>query len=200
MTKTVEFYYDIASPNSYMANKALPEILERTGAKVNYKICLLGGVFKATGNQAPWITFAPVKSKMAFGMLEIQRFINKHFLTNFSMNPHFPLNTLLPMRAAVAAEMEGQLEAFIAAAEALTWEEGVKIDEPEVFVESFTSKGLDGAALLEKTQDPTIKSKLIEYTEAAVERGIFGVPTFFVGDEMFFGKDQLHQVEEELIA
>lgn len=198
MTKTVDFYYDIASPNSYMANKVLPGILERTGAKVNYKICLLGGVFKATGNQAPWLTFAHIKPKMAFGMIEMQRFIKKHALTKFTMNPHFPLNTLLPMRGAVAAEVDGQLEAYIAAMESLTWEEGVKIDDPEIFAESLTAKGLDGADLLAKTQDPAVKSKLIEYTDATVERGIFGVPTFFVGEEMFFGKDQLHLVEEEL--
>lgn len=198
MTKAIDFYYDFGSPNCYLANKILPDILQRAGAQVNYRPCLLGGIFKATGNQAPWITFAPVQAKMDFGMLEMERFIKKYQLNDYKFNPHFPLNTLVLMRGAVAAEMEGQLQDYILAGERLVWEQGLKMDDPEVFIEGFNAEGLDGAALLEKTQAPEVKSRLIEYTNAAVERGLFGVPTFFVGDEMFFGKDQLHLVEEEL--
>ena len=198
MTAVIDFYYDLASPNSYMANRVLPQILERTGATANYIPCLLGGIFKATGHQAPWMTFANVKPKMAFGMVEFQRFIRKHNLTRFQMNPHFPLNTLMIMRGAVAADAEGKLEAYIEAGERLLWEEGVNLQDPDVFVEKLTEQGLDGAALLAKTQDPAVKAKLIENTNAAVERGVFGVPTFFLGDEMFFGKDQLRDLEDEL--
>lgn len=200
MTAVIDFYYDLASPNSYMASRVLPQILERTGATANYIPCLLGGIFKATGHQAPWMTFANVKPKMAFSMVEFQRFIKKHNLTRFQMNPHFPLNTLMIMRGAVAADAQGKLEAYIEAGERLLWEDGVNLQDPEVFVEKLTEQGLDGAALLAKTQDAEVKAKLIENTNAAVERGVFGVPTFFLGDEMFFGKDQLRDLEDELNA
>lgn len=199
MTSTVEFYYDLASPNSYMANKVLPSILGRTGSEVVYRPILLGGVFKATGNQAPWITFGPVKEKMAYGALELDRFVKKHGLTAYSLNPHFPLNTLILQRGMVAAELAGNLAEYIAVCEGLVWEKGLKLDDPEIFVSGLTSAGLDGQALLEQTQNPEVKKALIEKTEAAVARGIFGAPTFFVGDEMYFGKDTLAQVEEALI-
>lgn len=198
MSATVEFYYDLASPNSYMANKVLKGVLERTGASVTYKPVLLGGVFKATNNQAPWITFAPVKEKMAYGAREMERFVKKHGLTEYKFNPHFPLNTLILQRGMAAAELAGDLEAYVAAGECLVWERGLKMDDPEVFAEGFSSEGLDGATLLAKTQDPTVKEKLKINTEEAVSRGVFGVPTFFVGDEMFFGKDRLIDLEEEI--
>lgn len=199
MSRSVDFYYDIGSPNCYMAHKALGPILERTEAKVNYKICLLGGVFKATGNQPPWMTAGKVKPKMDFMMLEIKRFLKEHGLSKFAMTPHFPLNSLLSMRAAITAEAQGRLGEYFTALETLIWEEGVKMDDPEIFAASLTEKGFDGAGLLASTQDAAVKERLKSYTEAAVSRGIFGVPTFFVGDEMFFGKDQLHRVEAELL-
>ncbi|MEO1405923.1 MAG: 2-hydroxychromene-2-carboxylate isomerase [Pseudomonadota bacterium] len=200
MSVTVEFYYDVASPNAYLSNKVLSDILDRTGASVVYRPVLLGGVFKATNNQAPWITFAPVKAKMAYNMLEMDRFIKKHELTDYKFNPHFPLNTLMLSRGAVAAEMNDELEAYIAAGEKLVWEQGLKMDDPDVFIEGFTAEGLDGAKLAAQTQDQAVKDQLIANTNAAVERGIFGIPTFFVGDEMFFGKDRLRDLEEEILA
>ena len=199
MSRSVDFYYDIGSPNCYMANKALSPILERTGATVNYKICLLGGVFEATGNQPPWMAAGQVKPKMDFIMLEIKRFLKKHELSKFAMTPHFPLNSLLCMRAAISAEEQGRLGEYFTALETLIWEEGVKMDDPEIFASSLTEQGFDGAALLTSTQDTNVKERLKGYTQDAVSRGIFGVPTFFVGNEMFFGKDQLHRVEEELL-
>ncbi|MEM6410561.1 MAG: 2-hydroxychromene-2-carboxylate isomerase [Pseudomonadota bacterium] len=200
MPATVEFYHDLASPNAYLSNKVLGDILERTGASVVYKPVLLGGVFKATNNQAPWITFAPVKAKMDYNMMEMDRFIKKNGLTDYKFNPHFPLNTLMLSRGAVAAEMNGELEAYIEAGQKLVWEQGLKMDDPEVFVEGFTAEGLDGAKLAAQTQDQAVKDQLLANTNAAVERGIFGIPTFFVGDEMFFGKDRLRDLEEEIVA
>lgn len=200
MTVTLDFYYDLVSPNTYMANQVLPDIADRTGARINYIPCFLGAVMKATNNQPPFVTYANVKGKMAYGGIEIERFVKKHDLKKYKFNPHFPLNSLLMMRGAIAAEMDGKLEEYLAAGEKLTWEQGLKMDDPEVFVEGFTSLGFDGAALLEKTQDPAVKAKLIENTEAAVARGIFGVPTYFVGDEMYFGKDRLIDLEEEINA
>lgn len=198
MNKTLEFIFDFASPNAYLAYKVIPSVLERTGATLEIKPCLLGGIFKATGNQAPMITFGDVKGKMEYEQKEMERFIARHSLTAFQFNPHFPVNTLTLMRGAVVAARDSALEPYIEAGLAAMWELGLKMDDPEVYVKAMNDAGLDGQRLLEHTQEPEVKTKLINSTEQAVERGVFGVPTFFVGDEMFFGKDRLEQVEDEL--
>lgn len=198
MTKTVDFIFDFASPNGYLAYKTLPPILKRTGATLNVIPCLLGGIFKATGNKPPMVAFGDVKGKLEYDRLEMARFIKKHGLTHFKFNPHFPVNTLILMRGAVAAEMKGQLTPYIEAGLKAMWEGGLKMDDPEIFAKTMTAAGLDGANLLERTQDPGVKAKLAANTDAAVARGAFGVPTFYVGDEMFFGKDRLAQLEEQL--
>lgn len=198
MSKTVEFIFDFGSPNAYLSYRVLPGILDRTGASLSIVPCLLGGIFKATGNQSPMQAFGHVKGKLEYGRLETQRFIAKHGLTRFKMNPHFPVNTLLLMRGAIAAQQDGLLDTYVEAGLKAMWEEGLKMDDPEVYVAAMTDAGLDGKALAERTQDPEVKAKLIANTETAVARGVFGIPTFFVGEEMFFGKDRLDQVEEEL--
>lgn len=199
MTKTIDFIFDFASPNAYMTHKALASVAQRTGASVNYIPCLLGGIFKATGNQAPFVTYADVKGKQEYNRLESQRFIEKHKLTDFKMNPHFPMNTVTIMRGLIVAEGAGQKEAYIEAVIKAMWEEGENMGDAEVVADVLTRAGFDGKAIVEQTQDPAIKGKLIDNTAAAVERGVFGIPTFFVGDEMFFGKERLGQVEEELM-
>jgi 2-hydroxychromene-2-carboxylate isomerase len=191
----VDFIFDFASPNGYLVHKVLPAIAERTGATFNYIPCLLGGIFKATGNQAPMIAFAPIPNKLAYEQLEFGRFIAKHGLTEFAFNPHFPVNTVLLQRGALVAERDGRLMEYIEAGLHLMWENSKKMDDPEVYVAAMTESGFDGAALVEGAQNPEIKQKLIDNTAAAVERGAFGIPTFYVGDEMFFGKDRLDQVE-----
>ena len=200
MTKTVDFIFDFASPNAYLCHKVLPEISARTGATFNYIPCLLGGIFKSTGNQAPMMAFNGIKGKLEYDGLEMQRFIKKHGLTKFAMNPHFPVNTLLLMRGAVAAEMDGRLMAYVDGGVAHMWEEGLKMDDPDVYADAMTKAGFDGADLLARTQDPAVKQKLVDNTAAAVERGCFGIPTFYVGDEIFFGKERLGQMEEEIMA
>lgn len=197
MSKVLEFIFDFGSPNAYLANRALPGLIERTGAEVRYVPCLLGGIFKATNNQPPMMAFGGVQGKLAYEQKEMERFMKKHTITNFQFNPHFPVNTLMLMRAAIAAEGKGELAAFITAGLEAMWEDGKNMADPEVFAATLTEKGLDGAGYLAATQDPAIKAKLAENTEAAVNRGVFGIPTFFVGDEMFFGKDKLRDVEEE---
>ena len=197
-TKSIDFIFDFASPNAYFSWKALPEIVARTGATVNLIPCLLGGIFKATGNQAPMTAFAGVKGKMAYEMLETQRFIRAHSLTRFHMNPHFPVNSLLAMRGLIAAEMDGTKDAYVAAILTGFWEDGLKMDDPAVLQGVLDQAGLDGAALIARTQDAEVKQTLMTNTEAAVARGAFGIPTFFVGEEMFFGKDRLGQVEDEM--
>ena len=200
MSKTVEFIFDFGSPNAYLALGPLREIAERHDARVVLIPCLLGGIFKATDNRAPMIAFGPVKGKMEYERLEIERFIRKHGLSRFRMNPHFPVNTLLAMRGMVAAQEIGVEDAYVAAGLAAMWEDGEKMDDPETFVRVLDAAGLDGKVIAERTQDEAVKARLADNTQAAVARGVFGIPTFFVGDEMFFGKDRLGQVEEALTA
>ena len=198
MSKTLDFIFDFGSPNAYLAYKALPPLLERTGAKLNLIPCLLGGIFKSTGNQSPMLAFSGVKGKLDYDRIEMMRFVEKHGLNAFKLNPHFPVNTLLLMRGAVAADADGQLPAYIEAGLKAMWEDGLKMDDPEIYAKAMSEAGLDGERLLSRTQEPDIKARLVANTEAAVARGTFGIPTFFVGKEMFFGKDRLGQVEDEL--
>ena len=196
--KTVEFIFDFGSPNAYLAHKVLPDIAARTGATIVLLPCLLGGIFKLTGNQAPTTAFGGIKGKLDYEMLETRRFIEAHGLGAFRFNPHFPVNTLLLMRGMVAAQRAGVGEAYLDAMLRGMWEAGLKLDDPGVFVAAAAAAGLDGQALLAATADPEVKAQLAANTDAAVARGVFGIPTFFVGDEMFFGKERLGQVEAEL--
>ena len=196
MTKRLDFIFDFASPNAYFAYRVLPGVLERTGAELKLIPCLLGGIFKSTGNQAPMVAFGGVKGKLAYDMLETRRFIEKHGLKRFRMNPHFPVNTLLLMRCAVAADLEGRLAAFVDAVLPMMWEDGLKMDDPAVAADALGKAGFGD--LLEKAGTDPVKAALLANTQAAVDRGAFGIPTFFVGDEMFFGKERLGQVEEAL--
>ncbi len=198
MSKTLEFIFDFASPNAYLAYKALPAIIERTDATLQLSPCLLGGLFKATGNQAPMIAFGNIKGKMEYEQLEMQRFIVRHELSRFKMNPNFPVNTLLLMRGAIAADTDGRLEEYVEAGLRHMWEEGLKMDDADVYAHAMNEAGFNGQELVERTQDPEVKATLMANTEAAVNRACFGIPTFFVDGEMFFGKDRLDQVEEEL--
>ena len=200
MSATIEFIFDFASPNAYLAYRALPPILERTGARLMINPCLLGGIFKATGNVAPAVAFAPVKGKLEYEMLEIRRFVAKHRLDRFRFNPHFPVNTLMLMRGFIAAREAGVEADYIEMGLAGLWEEGLKLDDPEILARRIDSAGLNWASLLAAAGTDRVKLKLADNTAAAVGRGVFGVPTFFVGDDMFFGKDRLAQVEEALEA
>lgn len=200
MAKTLEFLFDFGSPNVYLAWKALPPILRRTGASLQVTPILLGGLFKLTDNRSPVEAFAGVKGKLAYENLETQRFVARHGLSAFRMNPHFPVNTLLIQRGLVAAGRAGVAEAYREAVLAAMWEQGLKMDDPAVVAQVLDAAGLDSRVLLEATQDPAVKAELMAATEAAAARGAFGAPTFFVGAEMFFGKDRLGQVEAELAA
>jgi 2-hydroxychromene-2-carboxylate isomerase len=200
MTPKVEFHFDFGSPNAYFVHKLVPQVEQRTGAKLAYVPILLGGVFKLTNNQPPMVQFKGVKNKQEYQRLEIVRFIKKHGLTAFKMNPHFPVNTVQIMRGAAAAEMDGQLARYVDAVFRHMWEEGQKMDDPEVIRAALDASGIDGARVLARIQDQDVKDRLLKNTEASVARGTFGAPTFFVGDEIFFGKDRLRDVEEEIVA
>lgn len=199
MSRTVEFIFDFGSPNAYLSAKVLPALAARAGATIRYVPALLGGIFKATNNQSPMQAFAGVKGKMDYEMLEMKRFIVKHKLP-FRMNPHFPVNTLAIMRGYCAAETLGVAPAYFDAVFAAMWENGQKMDDPAVIAATLTAAGLDAAAIIAASQTPEVKQRLVESTEAAVARGVFGIPTFFVDGEMWFGKERLGQVEEALAA
>jgi 2-hydroxychromene-2-carboxylate isomerase len=188
--------FDFGSPNAFLSHEAIPGIEKRIGVKFEYVPILLGGIFKATNNKSPAETLAGVKNKCEFHALETERFIKRFQVKPYSWNPFFPVNTLNLMRAAVAAQAEGVFEKYVDAAFHHMWEEPKKMDDPEVAIKAFNASGLDAAKLFARAQETEIKAKLIENTQSAVERGAFGSPTFFVGKDMFFGKEQLREVEE----
>jgi len=196
----VEFHFDFGSPNAYLSHRVIPAIETRTGARFLYVPVLLGGVFKATGNRSPMEAFAGIKNKPEYAALETQRFVARHGLTRYTRNPFFPVNTLRIMRGAVAAEMEGVLPAYVEAVYRHMWEEPKKMDEPEVIRTALDASGLDGAHWLARAEDPAVKARLVANTEDSVARGCFGSPTFFVGGDMYFGKDRLREVEEAIVA
>jgi 2-hydroxychromene-2-carboxylate isomerase len=196
----VEFHFDFGSPNAYLAEIALPAIEQRTGVKFEYVPVLLGGVYKATGNLSPAESLRGIKNKPEYNAIETERFLRRHNITKFKMNPFFPVNTLALMRGAVAAQFEGVFEPYFRAAYNHMWVEPKKMDDPAVFREAFLASGLDIDRIVARSQQDDVKKKLIENTNNAVARGTFGSPTFFVGDEIYFGKDSLRDVEEEIIA
>src|SRR5215469_13677459 len=196
----VEFLFDFGSPNAYLAERVIPDIERRTGVKFAYVPVLLGGIYKLTNNRSPADSLAGIKNKPQFLQLETQRFIRRHNITTFRKNPFFPVNTLQLMRGAVAAQFEGVFEPYFRAAYHHMWVEPKKMDDPAIFREAFLSSGLDIDRIIARAQQDDVKKKLIENTSDAVDRGSFGSPTFFVGNEIFFGKDSLRDVEEEIVA
>lgn len=194
----IEFVFDFASPNAYLVWQVLPDLAQRHDADLQIVPCLLGGLFRLTGNQAPFSAFAGIKGKLDYENLEMHRFITRHGLTRFHMNPHFPVNTLLLMRGLVAARHRGEEAAYLAAGLTAMWEDGLKLDDPATIATVLDNAGLDSKAILAATQDPEIKAELVASTETAAARGAFGIPTLFVDGEIYFGKERLHQVEEQL--
>ena len=196
----VEFHFDFGSPNAYLAELVIPTIERRTGVKFEYVPVLLGGIYKATGNMSPADSLRGIKNKPEYQRLETERFMRRHNITKFRLNPFFPVNTLMLMRGAVAAQFEGMFEPYFRAAYHHMWEEPKKMDDVEIFRAAFKSFGIDIERLMARAQQEDVKKRLIEQTTDAINRGSFGSPTFFVGKEMFFGKDQLRDVEEEILV
>jgi 2-hydroxychromene-2-carboxylate isomerase len=195
----VEFHFDFGSPNAYLAHLVIPEIEKRTGAKFDYVPILLGGVFKLTNNRSPAESMRGIKNRLEYEELERQRFVRRHAIARFTFNPFFPVNTLAIMRGAVAAQFEGVFERYVEEVFRHMWAEPKKLDDPEVVRAALARSGLPADALLARAQTPEVKDRLLKNTESTVARGTFGSPTFFVGDEIFFGKDRLRDVEEEIV-
>tara|TARA_R110000824_G_scaffold102471_3_gene243623 strand:+ start:618725 stop:619351 length:627 start_codon:yes stop_codon:yes gene_type:complete len=198
---SVEFHFDFGSPNAYLSHKVIPDVEARTGVSITYVPVLLGGVFKATGNQSPVMAFAGIRNKPEYERLEMMRFIERHGLTQaFAMNPHFPVNTLAIMRGAVAAQHLDVFKPYVNAIYAAMWQGAQKMDDPETIGRVLAAADLPADALMAKAQDSGIKQELVDNTTASVERGNFGSPTFFVKERMWFGKDRLRDVEEAILA
>jgi 2-hydroxychromene-2-carboxylate isomerase len=198
MTISAQFLFDVGSPNAYLVHKVLPSVEQRTGVKFTYVPILLGGLFKLTNNRSPAEAFAGIANKQAYDKLEIKRFVERHGLHAFKMNPFFPVNTLKLMRGACAAQVLGEFDRYVEAIFKAMWEDQMKMDDDALFSEVLTRAGLDARRIVEQSQEPAVKGKLLENTQYAYDHGAFGSPTFLVGDELFFGKDRLREVEEEI--
>jgi 2-hydroxychromene-2-carboxylate isomerase len=195
----VEFHFDFGSPNAYLAHLVIPEIERRTGTKFEYVPILLGGVFKMTNNRSPAASMAGIKNRLEYEALERERFVRRHNITQFKWSPFFPVNTLLIMRGSIAAQLDGVFERYVDEMFRHMWAEPKKMDDPEVVRSAIEESGFNAASLMARTQEPEVKDRLLANTQASVARGTFGAPTFFVGDEIFFGKDRLRDVEEEIV-
>lgn len=197
-TPRVQFLFDFGSPNAYLCHRVIPALEARCGVRVEYLPVLLGGLFRLANNRSPMEAFAGIPNKLAYEQLEMQRFIVRHGLTAFRFNPHFPVNTLHLMRGALAARQLGVFDRYVDWMFAAMWERGLKMDDAAVIASTITEAGLDAAALMQASQDAAVKAQLQADTQAAHDRGAFGSPTFFVGDQMFFGKERLRDVEDEV--
>jgi 2-hydroxychromene-2-carboxylate isomerase len=198
--RTVEFHFDFGSPNAYLSHLVIPDVERRTGATFLYVPILLGGVFKLTNNRSPAESLAGIRNKPEYQRLETARFIQRHGITRFTPNPFFPVNTLVLMRGAIAASRLGIFERYVDEVYRHMWAEPKKLDDPAVLRTALADSGLDADAILALTQAQDVKDELLANTQRSVERGTFGSPTFFVGDEIYFGKDRLRDVEEAIVA
>ena len=196
----VEFHFDFGSPNAYLSHLVIPEIEKRTGAKFEYIPVLLGGVFKLTNNRSPAQSLAGIKNKPEYERLEMTRFIKRHKISRFQSNPFFPVNTLMMMRGAIAARSLGAFERYVDEMYRNMWADPKKMDDPNVFRAALNDAALPTAKIFELIETKPVKDELIENTNRSVERGTFGSPTFYVGNEIFFGKDRLRDVEEKILA
>ncbi len=194
----VEFHFDFGSPNAYLSHAVIPQIEQRTGASFEYVPILLGGVFKLTNNRPPIEVLNGVRNKMEYQHLEMRRFIERNHIS-FHFNPSFPVNTLALMRGAVAAQRLGVFERYIDEMFRHMWVQPKKMDDPEVLRAALQESGFDAAKLMTLAQDQGVKDELAANTARSVERGTFGSPTFFVDDEIYFGKDRLREVEAAIM-
>jgi len=195
----VEFHFDFGSPNAYLSHLVIPQIVRRTGVDFRYVPILLGGVFKLTNNRSPAESLAGIRNKPEYERLEMSRFLQRHRITRFQFNPFFPVNTLTLMRGAIAARSLGVFDRYVDEMFRHMWADPKKMDDPGVLRAALEESGLDAERLVALVQTREVKDELLANTERSVARGTFGAPTFFVEDEIFFGKDRLRDVEERIL-
>jgi 2-hydroxychromene-2-carboxylate isomerase len=195
MSKTVEFFFDLGSPATYLAYTQLPKICEQTDSQLIYIPILLGGVFKATGNASP----ATIPAKGRYMFQDLDRYA-KRYGVPLKFNPHFPINTLMLMRAVTGIQLRHpeRFAAFIDCLFKSLWVDGRSLDEPATVAAVLTQNGFDPNEILALTADEEVKAALKDNTEKAVQRGVFGAPSMFVDNELFFGQDRLDFVLEAL--
>lgn len=198
MAVSVEFHFDFGSPNAYLAHLAIPGVAERAGIEFQYVPVLLGGVFKATNNVSPAVSLKGIRNKPEYQRIETERFLERYGVSAYVPNPHFPVNTLTIMRGAVFARREGFFERYVDEVYQHMWAKQKKMDDLDVVAAALAESDLPVDQILAGIQDPEVKQELIANTESAVARGVFGSPSFFVGDELYFGKEKLRDVEEEV--
>ena len=192
----VDFIYDVATPNGYLAHKVIPEFEDRTHVKFNYIPCLAGGIFKLTNNTPPLIANADVKNKSDYFFIEINRFIQKHKINQFKNNSYFPQNSLLIQRGAIAAQQLNIFKEYVDCTMSGMWEKDLNIQDKDVLKQALEEDGIDYKAIFNIIETKECKDQLIANTSWAVEKGAFGIPTFFIDDQIFFGKDHMYQLEE----
>lgn len=195
---TATFFYDVGSPNAWFAHRLIPRIEARSPVRFRYVPVLIGGVFKLAGNRAPLVAFADIPKKVAWFRREIERFARRHDLEQYRMNPHFPVNTLLAMRGAVAAEHEGVAAPYVEAMFKAMWEVGVDVSDPADFYAVLDAAGLPADRIVERATEQATKDELAANTQGAYDAGAFGAPTFLLDDELYFGKDGLLELEADL--
>ena len=192
----VDFIFDVASPNMYVCHKLIPDFETRTGVEFEYIPCLLGGIMKLSGNQPPFVAFAEIPNKNKYQFIEIERFIKQHQLTEFKFNSNFPMNTVQIQRGSLAAQELGIFDEYLEIVLEAMWEKNLNLADIDIFQSTLSNNNIDTGSIMEIITSQDCKDKLISNTSDAVDRGAFGVPTFFFEDQIFFGKDHLHQLEE----
>ena len=192
----VDFIFDVASPNAYFCHKLIPDFKKRTGVEFEYVPCLLGGIMKLSGNQPPFVAFADIPNKNKYQFIEIERFIKQHNLKEFKFNSSFPMNTVQLQRGALAAQELGIFERYLEIILEAMWEKDIDLADLDIFKSTLSENNIDAESLIGIITSQACKDQLIANTTDAVNRGAFGVPTFFYDDQIFFGKDHLHQLEE----
>jgi|TARA_B100001093_G_scaffold364057_1_gene348855 2-hydroxychromene-2-carboxylate isomerase len=192
----VDFIFDVASPNMYFCHKLIPDFETRTGVEFEYIPCLLGGIMKLSGNQPPFVAFAEIPNKNKYQFIEIERFIKQHQLTEFKFNSNFPMNTVQIQRGSLAAQELGIFDEYLEIVLEAMWEKNLNLADIDIFQSTLSNNNIDTGSIMEIITSQDCKDKLISNTSDAVDRGAFGVPTFFFEDQIFFGKDHLHQLEE----
>lgn len=198
MTRTIEYILDLAAPNGYLAWYPLKAIAERTGVELIVTPVFLGGMHKLTGNTPPMFRDKEVKGKVPYAALEFQRFLDRHGMSEFRMHPALPFNSILLQRILVAAQDEDERRALVDALQPAVWERNIDCGDVDAVRLVLEEGGFDADRLLAATQEAEVKQRLIDNTSNAVERGAFGIPTIFVGEEMWFGKERLGQIEDYL--
>ena len=192
----VDFIFDVASPNMYFCHKLIPDFKARTGVEFEYIPCLLGGIMKLSGNQPPFVAFAEIPNKNKYQLIEIERFIKQHQLKEFKFNSNFPMNTVQIQRGALAALDLGIFDEYLEIILEAMWEKNLNLADIDIFQSTLSENNIDTGSIMEIITSQDCKDKLIANTTDAVNRGAFGVPTFFFENQIFFGKDHLHQLEE----